>query len=129
MDTENISLTESEWQVMECLWEHSPKTGRELTEELALKMGWSRSTTLTFLRRLEGKRAVSSEGSEKVKAYSPLISRENAALAEATGLLSRVYNGSIGLLVSSLTKKQRLSREEIDEMYKLLSEMEANCDD
>ena len=128
MDSENIRLTDSEWQVMECLWARSPKTGRELTEELAGKMGWSRSTVLTFLRRLEEKHAVTG-GESGLKLYSPLISRENAALAEAEGLLARVYNGSVGLLVSSLTKKQRLTREEIEELYKLLGELEANCDD
>ena len=129
MDNENISLTDSEWQVMECLWERSPKTGRELTDELEERMGWHRSTTLTFLRRLEAKGAVECGDGERVRTFSPLISRENAALSEAESLLERAYKGSLGLLVSSLTRKQRLSKGEIEELYRLLEEMEAKNDD
>ena len=60
-------LTEAEWSVMECLWEHSPATGREITEKLEQKEGWNRSTTLTLLSRLEGKGAVTTgnEGGKK----------------------------------------------------------------
>ena len=29
MNKHSISLTEAEWTVMECLWEQSPRTGRE----------------------------------------------------------------------------------------------------
>ena len=30
----SINLTAAEWSVMECLWERSPRSGRELTEEM-----------------------------------------------------------------------------------------------
>ena len=70
MAKEHIHLTEAEWSVMECLWEHSPRTGREVTQDLAEKEGWNRSTTLTLLSRLESKGAVSSnnEGTKKTSA-------------------------------------------------------------
>ena len=50
-------LTDAEWQVMECLWDKGGLTGREAVCLLQEKMGWSRSTTLTLLRRLESKNA------------------------------------------------------------------------
>lgn len=124
MNTDTLTLTEAEWQVMECLWASSPLTGRELSARLEKSRGWSRSTTLTLLRRLEAKGAVTEEAGAPVKRYSPAISRENAALNETESLLSRVYNGSLSLMVSAFTKKQRLSKEEIDELYALLSELE-----
>ena len=55
MSAENIHLTSSEWHVMEFLWDHTPCTGREATSCLEKTMGWSRSTTLTLLRRLRAK--------------------------------------------------------------------------
>jgi Predicted transcriptional regulator len=124
MNGKTIDLTEAEWQVMECLWEKAPKTGRQLVNELAGKTGWGRSTTLTFLRRLEAKKAVASEEGEVVLEYRPLIAREEAALAETESFIGRVYNGSLSLLVSSMTKRQKLSKEEIGELYALLREME-----
>ena len=128
MDKKNIDLTEAEWSVMECLWEHAPRTGRELTEALGKSCGWSRSTTLTLLRRLEAKGAVGSDDTGGVKTFRPLVSREDAALGETENLLSRVYRGSLSLLVSSFTEKRPLSRQEIEELTAILKEMEENRD-
>ena len=72
METGGIGLTAAEWQVMECLWEHAPRTGREATAWLAKKVGWIRSTTLTLLRRLEGQGLLTSEwetGGSKPRKY------------------------------------------------------------
>lgn len=129
MSTEHVCLTAAEWNVMECLWERSPRTGREATQWLEERMGWNRSTTLTLLRRLEAKGAVASDTERGVKSFRPLFRREDAALRETENLLSRAYHGSLSLMVSSLTKKQSLPQEEIDELYALLRELEANKDD
>ena len=124
MQDTQISLTEAEWTVMECLWEKAPRTGRETCEYLSKSMGWSRSTVLTLLRRLEAKEAVAGDTKGELKTFRPTIAREEAARQEAQSLLSRVYRGSLSLLVSSLTKKEKLSQKEIDELYTILREME-----
>ena len=120
----NITLTNAEWSVMECLWEASPKTGREITDQLERAEGWNRSTTLTLLSRLEAKGAVLSDTDGRKKTFSPLLRREDAALHEAEDFLSRVYKGSLSLMVSSLTKKKALPKEEIDQLYAMLKKLE-----
>ena len=120
----NIDLTQAEWSVMECLWEKSPRTGRETVAWLEQKMGWTRSTTLTMLRRLEAKGAVAGDTERELKTFRPLIAREEVAVRETESLLDRAYKGSLSLLVSSLTKKQSLPQKEIDELYAILREME-----
>ena len=129
MEPKRISLTEAEWHVMECLWEHAPRTGREATEWLEKQMGWSRSTTLTLLRRLEDKGAVESRTERGMKVFLPRIDREAAAVQETEDFLGRVYRGSLSMMVSALTKKQSIPREELDELYALLREMEEKHDD
>ena len=124
MNHQNISLTEAEWTVMECLWEKSPRTGRETVAWLENRMGWTRSTTLTMLRRLETKGAVASDIEGELKTFRPLILREEVAIRETEHLLDRAYKGSLSLLVSSLTRRQGLPQKEIDELYALLREME-----
>ena len=124
MNHQNISLTEAEWTVMECLWEKSPRTGRETVAWLENRMGWTRSTTLPMLRRLESKAAVASDTVGELKTFRPLILREEVAIRETEHLLDRAYKGSLSLLVSSLTRKQSLSQKEIDELYAILREME-----
>lgn len=129
MNDKHITLTEAEWEVMECLWEKSPRTGRETVAWLDQKMGWTRSTVLTMLRRLEAKGAVAGDTEGELKTFRPLIAREEVAVRETENLLDRAYKGSLSLLVSSLTKKQSLSQNEIDELYAILREMEGKKDD
>ena len=129
MNDKHITLTEAEWEVMECLWEKSPRTGRETVAWLDQKMGWTRSTVLTMLRRLEAKGAVAGDTEGELKTFRPLIAREDVAVRETENLLDRAYKGSLSLLVSSLTKKQSLPQNEIDELYAILREMEGKKDD
>lgn len=125
MKENRISLTQAEWSVMECLWEAGPLTGREVIQRMEKSCGWSRSTTLTLLSRLENKGALRSVPAEKgPKVFSPVLRREEAALGETKDFLDRVYQGSLSLMVSALTKKQALSREELDELYELLKGLE-----
>ena len=129
MAKNHINLTEAEWSVMECLWDHSPRTGREVTEELAKKEGWNRSTTLTLLSRLEAKGAVSSNSEGNKKTFSAVLQREDAAMRETEDFLSRVYKGSLSLMVSAMTQKKALSKNEIQELYSMLKELEGGNED
>lgn len=124
MDEKRINLTSAEWNVMETLWENSPLTGRETTDLLEERMGWNRSTTLTLLRRLEEKGAIQSDDEGRKKVFFPIITREDAALQETEDFLERVYNGSVSMMLSAMTKKQALSKAEIDQLYAVLKELE-----
>ena len=125
MSEKRISLTQAEWNVMECLWETSPLTGREVVQRMEQSCLWSRSTTLTLLSRLENKGAVESVPAAKgPKVFSPLLKREDAALEETKDFLDRVYQGSLSLMVSALTQKQALPQEELDQLYTLLKGLE-----
>ena len=97
---------------------------RELTEQLESSMGWSRSTTLTLLRRMVGKGVVTCDTEGTKNTFSPAVRREDAALAETETFLDRVYQGSLSMMVSAMTRRQAISKEEIDELYELLRQME-----
>jgi len=124
MTKRNISLTPTEWHLMECLWEKAPRTGREATEFLHKQVGWTRSTTLTLLRRLTEKGFVRCDAGDGVKIYSPLIQREGAVMRETEDFLSRVYKGSVSMMMSAVTKRQHLTQEEINELYGILRQAE-----
>ena len=53
-----MTITDAEWAVMELAWAKPGMTGREFVSSLTDSRGWSRSTTLTLLRRLEEKGAL-----------------------------------------------------------------------
>lgn len=58
MSHKQISLSAGEWQIMERLWEKQPMTLMELVRALAPETGWSKSTIVTMVTRLEAKGAV-----------------------------------------------------------------------
>ncbi len=117
-------LTPPEWHLMECLWVQSPRTGREAVEFMKRSVGWSRSTTLTVLRRLTEKGFIECRTDRDVLTYVPLLDREAAVNFETHSFLDRVYRGSASLFVSAITKKQALSQEEIEVLQRILDKIE-----
>lgn len=122
MDHLRSPLTSAEWYVMECLWQKSPCTGREVTEYLSRHAGWSRSTVLTMLRRMCEKDLIACHEVDGINTYSPLLRQEDATLLETQSFLQRVYHGSVSMLVSTFAKKQPLTQQEIDELYAILQQ-------
>lgn len=122
MDHLRSPLTTAEWYVMECLWQQAPCTGREVTEYLQRHAGWSRSTTLTMLRRMREKDLIACHEVNGINTYSPLLRQEDATLLETQSFLQRVYHGSVSMLVSTFAKKQPLTQQELDELYAILQE-------
>lgn len=119
-----MTITDAEWAVMELCWEKPGISGRDFVEALAKSRGWSRSTTLTLLRRLEEKGAVRTVELSRSRVYYPAVEREDAAMSETADLIDRVYRGSLSQLVSTFTKKQTLPQSEIDELFAMLWDME-----
>ena len=115
-----VNLSDSEWKLMNRLWDESPRTIMELTAALHQETGWSKNTVITMLSRLETKGAVRYEEGGRAKQYFPAVAREDAALAETESFLSKVYGGSLGLMVSSLVDSRSLTEEDIAELTAIL---------
>ena len=120
MCDKQISLSAGEWHVMECLWQQQPRTLMELVRTLAPETGWSKSTIVTMVTRLEAKGAITYREGGRARLYSPTITREQAALQETESLLRRVYRGSVGLMVNTLADSRGLTQADIDELTAIL---------
>lgn len=115
-----LSLSAGEWQVMECLWERSPRTLMEIVRELQPGTGWSKSTIVTMVGRLEAKGALTYTEGGRARSYEPTVPRSQAALQETESLLHRVYRGSVGMLVNTLADGRGLSQEDIEALSAIL---------
>ena len=51
----NVSISNSEWSVLECLWEKEPQTVTQLAHALQASVGWAKSTSATMVSRMEQK--------------------------------------------------------------------------
>ena len=121
---EELTLTHSEWNVLDCLWDRSPMTVMELVAALRERVGWAKSTTITTLRRMEDKGLVRAEVRGRTRHYFPAVDRARAVRRETRSFLDRVYQGSVGLMVSAMAQDQALTREEIDALYEILRRAE-----
>lgn len=121
---EEFSLTNSEWYVLDCLWGQEPRTAMELVAQLGEKVGWAKSTTITTLRRMEDKGLVSVEVRGRTKYYTPAVERQKAVRRETRSFLDKVYQGSVGLMVSAMAQEHALSEEDIRQLYAILKEVE-----
>lgn len=121
---DELKLSASEWNVLNCLWADSPRTVMQLVAELERSVGWAKSTTITTLRRMEEKGLVRAEQSGRGKSYTPAVERERAATAETRSFLERVYQGSVGLMMSAMAKRQELSAGEVAQLRAILDQLD-----
>ena len=123
MEKGPVTLSASEWRVMEVLWT-GPRTLMELVRQLGDSAGWAKSTVTTMVRRMEEKGLITYEQSGRAKVFRPAVSRDAVAAAETDSLLRRAYHGSVGLLVNALAERESLTRKDIDELYAVLRKAE-----
>jgi len=124
MENQTIELTKTEWAVLECLWEQSPKTVMQIVKDMATREGWAKSTSTTMVKRMTEKGLLRYEEGEKARLYYPMVDKEEATKQETESFLERVYQGSIGMMMSAMVKKNSLTRKEIAELHALLDAAE-----
>lgn len=125
---EPVRIKNSEWNVLSCLWEKSPQTVMQLVARLRETVGWAKSTTITTLRRMEEKGLVKCEIIGKGKSYTPAVEQENAVIAETRSFLDRVYQGSVGMMMSAMARQEGLSREQIAQLRAILDQAEQEAE-
>ncbi len=121
----NVNLSDGEWKIMNVLWEkEGGATIMELTAQLQGKTGWDKHIIITMLNRMTKKGAVSYRIMGRAKQFFPAVSRNEVSIRETRGFLDKVYRGSIGMMVNAMVEDKALTREEIEELYKVLEQAE-----
>lgn len=117
-------ISDAEWRILEQLWADAPRTSTQIAASLREDPGWSKSTVMTMLTRMEAKGLLRFESGGRARLYYPTVTREAAAKQETAGLLRRVYRGSVGLLLRTLVDGERLSNAELEELHSILRDAE-----
>jgi BlaI family penicillinase repressor len=116
-------ISESEWVIMEALWESSPQTASEVTKTLRASMNWAENTVRTLLTRLVEKGALkTSENASGTRTYLPAVKRETCVRAESQSFLDRIFGGAAKPLLVHFAQNSKLTAEEIKELKKLLDQ-------
>ena len=120
----SIYISDAEWQVMAVVWERPPVATAEVVERLSQRKAWHSRTIRTWLDRLVRKGALKITRDGKRYLYDPLVSQEECVRNESRSFAERVFGGEPGAMLLHLVKETKLSREDIRELKKLLSEKE-----
>jgi len=116
-------ISDSEWSVMEALWESSPQTASELTKTLQPTRNWAENTVRTLLARLVEKRALkTSENHAGTRTYLPAVNREACVRAEGESFMQRVFGGAAKPLLVHFAQNSRLTPAEVRELKKILDQ-------
>ncbi|MFR6646035.1 MAG: BlaI/MecI/CopY family transcriptional regulator [Acutalibacteraceae bacterium] len=107
---------ESEYRFCLILWENEPIGSTELAKICKEKLGWSRTTTYTVIKRLSDRGVVVNENA----VVRSLISKEEIQKAEIEELVQKKFEGSLPDFIATFTRHQRLTDEEINQIKNLI---------
>jgi BlaI family penicillinase repressor len=116
-------IAESEWSVMEALWESSPQTASEVTKTLRPTMNWAENTVRTLLMRLVDKGALkTAENTSGTRTFLPAVKREACVRAESESFMQRIFGGAAKPLLVHFAQNSKLTAEEVRELKKMLDQ-------
>jgi predicted transcriptional regulator len=118
-------IGESEYAVMEVLWDQAPLTAAEVAERVAPNRRWSIRTVKTMLSRLLAKGILAHEEEGRRYLYRPTIAREDYVAQESGRLLDRLFDGRLTPLVAHLAQRDALSERDIAEIEALLKALKS----
>lgn len=115
-------ISDAEWIFLELLWNKGELTITQMEKILKDGKGWSKHAIISFLKKMESKELVQYRVDGKAKVYYTRLERDKVKRDESVGFLKKVFNGKMGLMVSSLVQDDCLDDSEIDELINILEQ-------
>lgn len=113
---ETPKVFESEYRFCLILWENEPVGSTQLVRLCKEKLGWTKATTYTVIRRLSGRGVLKNENA----VVSSLVSKDEVQAAEINELVEKKFEGSIPVFISAFTKHNSLSTEEAAQLQQMI---------
>lgn len=117
-----MKLFDSEWKVMEVLWQKNDRTAKEISLLLADSIGWNKNTTYTVIKKCIDKGVI--ERREPNFVCHAAITKRQAQKEEADSLVDKVFGGSAELLFASILSDRSLSKDELARLRALVEAQE-----
>ena len=114
-------LVDSELKIMNVIWREGNLPARRIAEILKDETGWNVNTTYTLIKRCIEKGAVRRDNPGFL--CHALVEKTEVQETETESLLDKIFDGSASMLFASLISSKKVSKEEIDEMKRLIDQM------
>jgi len=115
-------IADSEWRVMQVLWEHGPLTANEVVNTLSGEVKWKSRTIKTLIGRLVKKGAVRFQEEGTRYRYSAAVPESECIRSETQSFIRRVYQGALKPALAAFLEGTPLSSQEIDELQEILDQ-------
>lgn len=113
-------MFDSEYKFCLILWENEPVKSGKLVELCREKLGWSKATTYTVIKRLSERGVVKNENT----VVTSLVSKEEAQASEVDELVDRVFEGSLPSFVAAFTRRKKLPADQVEELRRMINSYE-----
>lgn len=114
------NISDSEWRIMEVVWDMSPVSASEIVQALIDDTNWNPKTIHTLIRRLVAKGALTAKKGNTYYLYSASISQSECIKKESTTFIEKYFKGSFNMMITNFINHENLSEKDIDELQKLL---------
>ena len=115
---EDLILFDSEYKLMEIIWEYEPVRSGDVVKYCSEKYDWKKSTTYTVLKKLSEKGVLKNEDSVVMS----LINKEQVQETQSSQMVRKSFGGSLPAFVSAFLKNESVTKEEAKELMELISE-------
>ena len=114
------ALTDAEAKVMSVIWQRQTATVGDVVAVLHKGRAAAYSTVQTILRILETKGYVAHEKVARAFVYRPIVDEQQARRRALKHLVTRLFNGSPGLLVLNVLENEEIEPGELEQLKKLI---------
>ena len=122
--TSTKNPTTSELEILHVLWERGPSTVRDVHLALSEKRPIGYTSVLKLMQIMTTKGTVRRNETQRAHVYEAVQPAEKTKRDLAMDVLQRVFDGSASELMMHALAGRKASKEEIDEMRRLLNEHE-----
>lgn len=119
-----MNITEAEWKIMKVVWENSPLSLKEIAMVLNKETDWTSTTIRTLIVRLMEKGLIEADKSTGNFKYYPIAKKEECQLEETKSFIQKVYDGSLGMLLTNFVKETKLTEKERAELMEIIKKVE-----
>lgn len=116
--------TDAELAILQVLWESGPMTVRQVHDSLSQHRELGYTTVLKLLQIMGEKGLVERDESNRSHVYRAKLPREQTQAQLVGDLLSKAFGGSAARLVMSALAHRPASREELEQIRRMLDKME-----
>lgn len=126
MNNQKVTPTAAELEILNVLWEKQPLTVKDVHEKLSELKEVGYTTTLKIMQNMHGKGLLSREPNGKSHLYSAVFKQEETRGKLLDRFLESTFSGSASSLVMQLLGNKKTSQKELDEIKRIIDQMENN---